>query len=147
LKHALAILATMFLLAGCANGGSDGVTEHSGDYREPTLEVTGEEGPAPGELQYEWQGAAAESVVLRLEGGERTRFSGVCTVGEERTVISGQVPRRYTYELGGRELRCRIQKQSPGSDVLRVILTDGERTRSVQQTNRQGGTIEIVSSG
>lgn len=87
-------------------------------------------------------------LVLRLEGDGGTSFSGICNVGGEESVLSGQVPKRFTFrDLGGSELSCRIQKQDERSGSLRVILLSGDTTRSVQQTNAPGGTIEVSFSG
>ncbi|MDQ3506844.1 MAG: hypothetical protein M3494_02330 [Actinomycetota bacterium] len=86
-------------------------------------------------------------VVLRLEGDEGTRFSGLCAVGGEESVLSGEVPKRFTFaDPGVFELSCRIQKQDERSGNLRVILLSGDTTRSVQQTNAPEGTIEVSFS-
>lgn len=82
-------------------------------------------------------------VVLRLEGDPKTRFSGRCTDGDRETIFKGRVPQRYAYNLAGDELRCSIQKRGAGDGSLKVILTAGNTTRSVQQTNTRGGEIEI----
>lgn len=104
-------------------------------------EATGEStlGPAPMETS---------EIVLRLEGDEGTRFSGICSVeGGEENVLSGEVPKRFTFaDLGGSELTCRIQKQDERSGALRVILLSGDTTRSVQQTNAPEGIIEVSFS-
>lgn len=80
---------------------------------------------------------------LRLEGASGTRFSGVCRVGAEETAIKGRVPKRFGFELDGERLTCSIQKRDAGRGSLKVILTAGGNTRSVQQTNSRGGNIEI----
>jgi hypothetical protein len=85
--------------------------------------------------------------VLRLEGSSGTRFSGVCRVGAQDTAVRGQVPRRFEYDLGGQQLTCRIEKRGPGEGNLKVVLTAGGNTRSVQQTNVPGGTVEISYQG
>ncbi|MBA2691176.1 MAG: hypothetical protein H0U65_01610 [Rubrobacter sp.] len=95
-------------------------------------------GPAPME---------APEVVLRLEGDEGVRFSGICDAEGGESVLSGEVPKRFTFaDLGGSELSCRIQKQDERNGNLRVILLSGDTTRSVQQTNAPGGTIEVSFS-
>lgn len=87
-------------------------------------------------------------VTLRVEGDRRTTFSGVCSSGGEDTVIRGMVPKRFTYDLPkGRKLDCRIQKQDSKKGSLRVILIANNATRSVQQTNNKGGTINVSYSG
>ncbi len=36
-----------------------------------------------------------EDVMLGIAGGEGTRFSGVCSVGQEKHDISGRVPKSF----------------------------------------------------
>lgn len=93
-------------------------------------------------------GATLETpdVSLRLEGDQSTRFSGLCNAGGEESVLSGQVPKRFTFDLDGSELSCRIQKQDEQTGNLRVILLSGNTTRSVQQTNSPGGIIQVSYS-
>ena len=86
-------------------------------------------------------------VVIRLEGDPGTTFSGLCSVGEERSVLSGQVPKRFAFELKGRQISCRIEKRDGGTGDLEVILVAGDSTRSVQQTNAPGGVIEVSYEG
>jgi hypothetical protein len=86
-------------------------------------------------------------VVLRLEGGPKTTFSGLCSVGDEQNVLDGKVPKRFTFDPRGRELSCRIQKRDDGRGALKIILIAGNTTRSVQQTNAPGGTINLSYSG
>jgi hypothetical protein len=85
--------------------------------------------------------------VIRLEGDPETTFSGLCSVGEERSVLSGQVPKRFAFHLKGRQLSCRIEKQDGGTGDLKVVLVAGEATRSVQQTNAPGGVISVSYKG
>jgi hypothetical protein len=80
-------------------------------------------------------------VLIRLEGDPNTTFSGLCSVGEDRNVLSGQVPKRYAFDLNGRRLSCRIEKRGAGD--LKVVLVAGETTRSVQQINAPGGVINV----
>ena len=86
-------------------------------------------------------------VVLRLEGDPKTTFSGICTIGGRENVLSGRVPKRYTFDPKGQRLSCRIQKQDSGKGRLKVILTANDTTRSVQQTNTRGGVINISYQG
>ena len=87
-------------------------------------------------------------VVLRIEGDRETRFSGICTVGREDNVLSGQVPKRFAFDVReGRRLSCRIEKQDSGRGDLKVILTANGTTRSVQQTNSRGGVINVSYEG
>lgn len=86
-------------------------------------------------------------VQIRLEGDPKTIFSGLCSVGERRNVLSGQVPKRFTFDLKGRRLSCRIEKRDEGTGDLKVVLVAGNSTRSVQQTNSPGGVIKISYDG
>lgn len=113
----------------------------------PTVQQTTPEETT--DLQEGTLGASTETpdIVLRLEGAPRTRFSGLCNVGGEESVLSGQTPKRFTFDLDGAELSCRIQKQDQRNGNLRVILLSGSTTRSVQQTNTPGGTIQVSYEG
>jgi len=108
--------------------------ETTGDSRPPEVTLGDDTGGQP-------------EVVIRLEGDPRTTFSGLCSVGEERNVLSGQVPKRFAFDLKGRQLSCRIEKQDGDTGDLKVVLVAGETTRSVQQTNSPGGIIEISYEG
>lgn len=83
-------------------------------------------------------------VVLRLEGGPKTTFSGLCSVGGRQNVLGGRVPKRFTFDPGRQELSCRIEKRDEGRGTLRIVLIAGDTTRSVQQTNSPGGTINVT---
>ena len=87
------------------------------------------------------------NAVIRLEGDTGTMFSGLCSVGEKRSVLSGQVPKRFEFDLKGRQLSCRIEKRDGDTGDLEVILVAGDSTRSVQQTNAPGGVIEVSYEG
>ena len=83
-------------------------------------------------------------ILLRVEGDPKTLFSGVCDVGKERSIISGRVPERFSYEdPGGEPFSCHIQKQDEGGGDLKVILLAGDTTRSIQQTSEKGDTITV----
>jgi len=82
-------------------------------------------------------------VVIRLEGDPKTTFTGLCSVGGEQNVLSGQVPKRFTFDLSGERLECRIEKRDEGAGDLKVVLVAGDTTRSVQQTNAPGGVINL----
>lgn len=123
-------------------------TATTGNVALSTVPEATEETTAAGEGTLGPSSVEAPEAVLRLEGDGGTRFSGICDVGGEESVLSGQVPKRFTFEdLGGAELSCRIQKQDERNGVLRVIVLSGDATRSVQQTNAPGGTIEVSFSG
>ncbi len=110
-----------------------------------TLETT--ENTSPPEITLGEDPRGKPEVFIRLEGDPRTTFSGLCSVGEERNVLSGQVPKRYAFDLRGRELSCRIEKRDGGTGDLKVVLVAGESTRSVQQTNAPGGVINVSYEG
>ncbi len=148
----MAALLTVSLLAGACSGDDPG--EGSG----PTRSTTGpEEGTLVSSTTGQKKGESpppeatlgpepdSPGVVLRLEGDPRTTFSGICTVGERESVLSGRVPKRYTFDA--QRLSCRIQKQDRGAGSLKVILSADDTTRSVQQTNARGGVIRISYKG
>lgn len=124
------------------SGAKRSGSETTGGFAEPTVAPEGPEGTTPSEATL---GPSPEEpeAVLRLEGDSGTRFSGTCAAGGEETVIRGEVPRRFAYDLNGQRLACRIQKRDAGAGSLKVILSAGGNTRSVQQTNTRGGTVEI----
>ncbi len=136
---------------GSETGG--GTTQSSSNFEEGTLASTKtvqeEETTASSPLPEATLGAGPEDpgVVLRLEGDPKTTFSGLCTVGREESVLSGRVPKRYAFDLDGKKLSCRIQKQDPGRGDLKVVLTADNTTRSVQQTSTHNGFINISYQG
>ena len=136
---------------GRETGG--GSTKRTSGFQEGTLAsaktVQEEETTASSPLPEATLGAGPDSpgVVLRIEGDPKTTFSGLCTVGEEESVLSGRVPKRYAFDLDGQKLSCRIQKQDPGRGDLKVILTADDTTRSVQQTSAREGFINISYQG
>ena len=152
------LFAVVLLLGACSgettgqNGGGSG-RDPGRDEREPQGETepstpgpeTTAEGPPKITLGEEPGGQP--EVVLRLEGGPKTTFSGLCSVGDEQSVLDGKVPKRFTFDPRGRELSCRIQKRDDGRGALKIILIAGDTTRSVQQTNAPGGTINLSFSG
>lgn len=153
----VALLFAVVLLGACSgetgqNGGGPG-RDPGRDEREPQGETepstpgpeTTAEGPPKITLGEEPGGQP--EVVLRLEGGPKTTFSGLCSVGDEQSVLDGKVPKRFTFDPRGRELSCRIQKRDDGRGALKIILIAGDTTRSVQQTNAPGGTINLSFSG
>jgi hypothetical protein len=150
-----AALLTVLLVAGACSGDDSG--ERSG----PAGETTGSKETTLASLTTEQEptedtsprratlgkGPDSPGVVLRLEGDRETTFSGICTVGGKESVLSGRVPKRYTFNLDGERLSCRIQKQDPNRGSLKVILTANDTTRSVQQTNSRGGVINLSYVG
>jgi hypothetical protein len=117
------------------------VTEETTSLATTGLETTGDSRPPEVTLGDDTGGQP--EVVIRLEGDPRTTFSGLCSVGEGRNGLSGQVPKRFAFDLKGRKLSCRIEKQDGDKGDLKVVLVAGETTRSVQQTNSPGGIIKI----
>ena len=155
-----ALLAVLLLLAGACSdntgrgsGENPGSTKRDSNFEEGTLASTKtvqeEETTASSPLPEATLGAEPDSpgVVLRLEGDPKTIFSGLCTVGEEESVLYGRVPKRYAFDLNGKKLSCRIQKQDPGRGDLKVILIADDTTRSVQQTSSRDGFINISYQG
>ncbi len=136
---------------GRETGG--GSTQGNSNFEEGTLASTKtvqeEETTVSSPLSEATLGAGPEDpgVVLRLEGDPKTTFSGLCTVGREESVLSGRVPKRYAFDLDGKKLSCRIQKQDTGRGDLKVILTADDTTRSVQQTSTHNGFINISYQG
>lgn len=149
----LALLAAL-LAAGCGAGEDDAAGEiHSGEgstFEEATLSLTtgqGGRGSSEGTLR---EGTSeGGNAVLRLEGDPRTTFSGICTVEGEAQVLTGGVPKTFTFDLDRGSLECRIQKQDSGRGSLNAVLSVDDSTRSSQQTDRRGGTLRLsyASSG
>jgi hypothetical protein len=148
-----ALLTVLLLAAACSrddSGQEPGYTKRTTGPEEstPVSSTTGQEktesSPPEAVLGKE---ADSPGVVLRLEGDPKTTFSGICTVGGKESVLSGRVPKRYAFDLKGRKLSCRIQKQDPDEGRLKVILTVNDTTRSVQQTNVRGSLINIYYKG
>ena len=86
-------------------------------------------------------------VVIRLEGDPKTTFSGLCSLGDKQNVLSGQVPKRFEFDLKGRRLTCRIEKRDNKKGNLKVVLITGEATQSVRQTNTPGKIIKVSYKG
>ncbi|QIN84092.1 hypothetical protein GBA63_16650 [Rubrobacter tropicus] len=141
------MLLTVLLLAACSgetgqNGGAP--KEPRSTAATPTTilqETTAEEPP---KITLGEEPGGSPQVVLRLEGGPKTTFSGLCSVGGRQSVLGGRVPKRFTFDPGSRELSCRIQKRDDNRGALKIVLVAGDTTRSVQQTNSPGGTINVT---
>lgn len=151
------LLLAVLLFAGACSDETRKPDERSSPAREKT-EVTEEPTSAsttelettrdsPPEISLGDAPDGKPDVVIRLEGDPGTTFSGLCSVGEERSVLSGRVPKRFAYHLKGRQISCRIEKRDGGTGDLEVILVAGDSTRSVQQTNAPGGVIEVSYEG
>ena len=151
---AVALLFAVVLLLGACSGETG---QNSDEPREEEREPRGETvAPTPGpettaqgppKITLREEPGGQPEVVLRLEGGPKTTFSGLCSVGDEQSVLDGKVPKRFTFDPRGRELSCRIQKRDDGRGALKIILIAGNTARSVQQTNAPGGTINLSYSG
>ncbi len=85
-------------------------------------------------------------VTLRIQGDKGARFSGACSVGEERREISGQAPESFEFDLKGRSLSCEIDKQGSQSDELEVVLS-GENVHAEQRLAGEQSTSKITYDG
>ncbi|WP_047865246.1 hypothetical protein [Rubrobacter aplysinae] len=138
----LLIMLILTLVIGGCSGGDDPPETTSGEFQEGTISSGGQEDPAGGtsSLPGGTTGSPGETV-LRVEGGKRTRFSGLCMAGDREYVISGRPSRTYSFEESS--FSCRIQKQDSGGGNLKVTVVSGDSTRSVQQTNAGGGVVNV----
>ena len=153
---AAALLSVVLLLSASCSGetGRDGGDQNRGEElrREEPRRVTTPPTTARQETTEQRQPKITlgeepggdPQVVLRLEGGPKTTFSGLCSVGGRQNVLGGRVPKRFTFDPGRQELSCRIEKRDDGRGTLRIVLIAGDTTRSVQQTNSPGGTINVT---
>jgi hypothetical protein len=144
------LFALILLLAACSEktgqkGGDPNRREVPRTAATPPA-TTGPESTAEGppKITLGEEPGGAPQVVLRLEGSPNTTFSGLCSVGGQQNVLGGKVPKRFTFDPGGRELSCRIQKRDDNRGALKIILIAGDTTRSVQQTNSPGSTINVT---
>jgi hypothetical protein len=131
------LLATVFA-AGCSVESTDREANTKDSFNEATLATEPQNGQTPSLPE----GTRANSpLTLRISGSPGTEFSGICTANGRETVLTGEIPGKYTYRADELPISCRIQKQSSGR--LKVVLRDGEGTQSIQQTSGSKGTIEI----
>lgn len=149
MASAAALLFAVLLLLGACSGdtGQGSGPEDAREPREASMPTTsGPETTAEGppKITLGEEPGGQPEVVLRLEGGPKTTFSGLCSIGDDQSVLDGQVPKRFTFDPRGRELSCRIQKRDDGRGALKIILTAADTTRSVQQTNTPGSTINVT---
>ena len=154
---AMLLLAVLLLVGACSDESRNPdkennpakekteVTEETTSAPTTGLETTAESPPP--ELTLGDDSGDKPEVSIRLEGDPGTTFTGLCSVGEERNVLSGQVPKRFAFDLKGRQLSCRIEKRDGGTGDLKVLLVAGEATRSVQQANAPGGVIKVSYKG
>ena len=156
---AVALLLAVLLLAGAcsddgpqgdAGGGSGtstGRTEAGGDATPPPEGGPETTGNTPPEVTLGQDSGSPPEAVVRIEGDPKTSFTGLCSVGGERSVLSGRVPERFEFDLDGRRLECRIEKRDGNRGDLKVVLIVGDTTRSVQQTNAPGGVVSLSYGG
>ena len=145
------LLAALFFVGACSDDEKthkedkppEQKTEVAEETTPPTtmLETTGDSRPP--EVTLGDDAGGEPEVVIRLEGDPTTTFSGLCSLGAEQNVLSGQVPKRFEFDLKGQRLSCRIEKRDNRTGDLKVVLIAGEATRSVQQTNKPGGVIKV----
>lgn len=131
-------LAVVLLASGCSGGDTPPGTSER-DFEEGTLSSSNE--PETTKDLAESTAGSGEKTMLRVEGGKRTRFSGLCKAGNREYVISGSPSKTYVFESSS--FSCRIEKQDAGGGNLKVTMVSGDSTRSVQQTNSQGGTVDV----
>jgi hypothetical protein len=151
LRAAMLLLIVLLFVGACSNDekkhSKDDPPEQKTKIAEETtspttmLETTGDSRPPEVTLGDDTGGEP--EVVIRLEGDPKTTFSGLCSVGSEQKVLIGQVPKRFEFDLKGRQLSCRIEKRDDKTGNLKVVLIAGEATRSVQQTNTPSGVIKV----
>ncbi|MEJ7841072.1 MAG: hypothetical protein WKF95_04825 [Rubrobacter sp.] len=148
---AAALLFVVLLLSAACSGetGRDGGDQNRreeprGVTTPPTTAGQETTGQRPPRITLGEEPGGNPQVVLRLEGGPKTTFSGLCSVGGRQNVLGGRVPKRFTFDPGRQQLSCRIEKRDEGRGTLRIVLIAGDTTRSVQQTNSPGGTINVT---
>jgi hypothetical protein len=151
LRAAMLLLIVLLFVGACSDDekkqSKDDLPEQKTEIAEETtspttmLETTGDSRPPEVTLGDDTGGEP--EVVIRLEGDPKTTFSGLCSVGSEQKVLIGQVPKRFEFDLKGRQLSCRIEKRDDKTGNLKVVLIAGEATRSVQQTNTPSGVIKV----
>ena len=145
------VLLSIAFAAGCSGNeeASDGTTEDrstEGDAQQTDEETAQERAEAEKDSKDGKKGkgkkgkARAQEATLEMNGDSGTEFSGSCTVGDEETEVSGQVPESFSYELDGERLECEISKASADGD-LEVAFTAGNNVDSVQQIS--GGTLNL----
>ncbi len=148
---ALLLLAVLLFVGACSNEPQDRPRDETED---PTAETgattpssqSGQEtteDAAPPEVTLGQDTGDRPEVVIRLEGDPKTTFTGLCSVGQKQNVLSGRVPERFTFDLAGERLDCRIEKSGEDDGDLKVVLVAGDTTRSVQQTNSPDGVINV----
>jgi len=131
------VLISLVLAAGCAENEDTTEDQTAEQDTQRTKETTEERTGA--RAKSDTGKSRSGEAVLEMKGDSGTEFSGTCTVGDEETEVSGQVPESFTYELDSQRLDCEISKDSAGGN-LQLDFTAGN-TRSVQQVNQ--GTLNF----
>jgi hypothetical protein len=155
LPAATLLVVVLFFVGACTDGDKDRTHGNPPEQRTEmteettalatTPEKTGSSRPP--EVTLGDGSGGRPDVVIRLEGDPRTTFSGLCSVGAAQKVLSGQVPKRFEFDLKGQQLSCRIEKRDDEKGSLKVVLSAGDTTRSVQQTDTPGGVIKVSYRG
>jgi hypothetical protein len=155
LPAATLLLVMLFVLGACSDDGKNRTNHDPPEQKTEiteettslatTLEKTGDSRPP--EVTLGDDSGGEPDVTIRLEGDPRTTFSGLCSGGAAQKVLSGQVPKRFEFDLKGRQLSCRIEKRDNEKGDLKVVLAAGGTTRSVQQTDTPGGVIKVSYKG
>lgn len=91
-------------------------------------------------------GENPKTVTLEMKGDAGTRFTGNCVYGDTEKKLDGRAPERYTFNLDGRKLECRIQKQGVDASALEVVLIAGD-DRHEQRIDAERGTVNLLLSG
>jgi hypothetical protein len=136
----VALLASVVFAAGC--GGGEETKDDSAEET-TTKDKARKEDTKRDKESTKVEGSGRE-VTLSLEGDSGIEFSGTCSVGGEEESFEGQVPDSFSYDLGGQQLECGIQKQT-GDGTLEVLLT-GPSDLIRQETDSSGGTINLTYS-
>lgn len=136
----LSLVLMTVLVSGCTT--EEPAPPRTGDredFKEGTLSSS-KTAETTSSLQ-EGTAGSGEGILLRVEGSKRTRFSGLCTVGDREYVINGAPSKTYSFKES--PFSCRIKKQDPTGGNLKVTVVSGDSTRSVQQTNAEGGIVDV----
>lgn len=141
-----AFVIAILLTVGCSDDDSS-TGPRSTDFPARTLAVSPTSTGTTAASQPFGATIDSPGVMLRIEGDTGTEFSGICATGAEDSVLVGQVPKTYHFDLRNESLSCRIKKQSPGAGSLQTVLLAGDNTRSIQQTNSQESIINVSYSG
>lgn len=131
------LLISLVFAASCAGNEAD-QTDKQDTQR--TSESTKKEDTEARAKEAKGKARPGEAM-LEMNGDPGTEFSGTCTVGNDETEISGQVPDSFAYDLDGERLDCEIHNDSPGGN-LEIVFATAPNNRSVQQLNR--GTLNLT---